>query len=273
MNWWCSASDAAWQWTWQAYPGAWLAVAMLAAVVLRTWRRAPAPGPLGRERFSLAAGILAVWLAIDWPIGALGASYLSWVHTVQYLLISLVGAPLLLLAIPEPVIRAAVARPGRGGLLRLAGHPLVALGVFNAILFVTHLPAVVDGPMKGQVGNFLVDLSWLIGGLALWWPVVAPEGVGRLSPPLKMGYLFVATIPPTIPAAYLTFAKHPIYALYELAPRVPGLDVPAQVDQQLSGLIMKVIGDPILWLAMAIVFFRWARRERGESPVPQPSTT
>lgn len=273
MNWWCSASDAAWRWTWQAYPGAWLAVALLVAGMLRLWRRAPAPGPLRRERAYLAAGVLAIWAAIDWPIGALGASYLSWVHTVQYLLISLIGAPLLLLAVPEGVLREAMTRPRQAALLRGASHPLAGLAAFNVILFVTHLPQVVDGPMKSQLGNFVVDFSWLVGGLALWWPVIAPAGIARIGEPLKIGYLFISTIPPTIPAAYLTFAKHPVYALYELAPRVPGMDVPAQADQQLSGLIMKVIGDPILWLAMAIVFFRWARRERGEVPAPQPTPT
>jgi putative membrane protein len=273
MNWWCSASDAAWRWEWQAYPGVWLAMGLLVAGYLRLWRGAPSPGAAPSERFYLGAGVVAIWLAIDWPVGALGASYLSWVHTVQYLLISLVGAPLLLLAIPEAVIRRTSARQPVKGFLHLAAHPVFALAVFNVILFVTHLPLIVDGPMKSQLGNFAVDVAWLVGGLALWWPVIAPDGIGRITPPVKIGYLFLSTIPPTIPAAYLTFAKHPIYALYELAPRVPGMDVPAQVDQQLSGLIMKVIGDPILWLAMAIVFFRWARRERAEIPAPQPTMT
>jgi cytochrome c oxidase assembly factor CtaG len=88
---------------------------------------------------------------------------------------------------------------------------------------------------------------------------------------MQIGYLFVATIPPTIPAAFMTFAKYPLYAVYELAPRVPGMAVAAQADQQLSGLIMKVIGDPILWLAMAVVFFRWARSERAGLPVAAPA--
>jgi putative membrane protein len=272
MNWWCSASDAAWRWEWQAYPGAWLAMALLVAVYLRLWRTAPPPGPLPRERFYLGAAVVAIWISIDWPVGALSAGYLSWVHTVKYLLISLIGPPLLLLAIPDAHLRRWRAGP-RGRLLHLAAHPVLALAVFNLILFVTHLPAVVDGMKRSQLGNFTVDLSWLIGGLALWWPVVAPDGIARIGPPMKMGYLFLSTLPPTILSASLTFAKHPIYALFELAPRVPGLDVPALADQQLSGLIMKVIGDPILWLGMGIVFFRWARRERPAAAVPRPSST
>jgi len=276
MTWWCAASDAAWQWQWQAYPGAWLAVALLVAGFLRLWRAASPDGPTPRERAWLILGVLAIWAAIDWPIGALGAGYLSWVHTVQYLLISLVAAPLLLLAVPSSLVARVARHPDHLARMRRLAHPVFGLLVFNVILGVTHLPAVVDGPMKTQLGNFAVDLAWLAGGLALWWPVIAPVGVARLSPPLQVGYLFVATIPPTVPAAFLTFAKYPLYALYELAPRVPGLELPAQTDQQLSGLIMKVVGDPILWLAMAIVFFRWARRERAADLVvrrPEPSAS
>jgi len=101
MTWWCAASDAAWQWTWRWYPGAWLAIGLLLFAYLRLHRQAE-PGSVSTlSRVSLVAGIVALWAAIDWPIGALGAGYLSWVHTVQFLLISLVAAPLLLLAIPR----------------------------------------------------------------------------------------------------------------------------------------------------------------------------
>jgi putative membrane protein len=271
MTWWCAASDAAWRWSWTWYPGAWASVALLVFGFSRLWRRIGAGSVTPRERTWLALGALALWAAIDWPIGALGAGYLSWVHTVQFILISLVAAPLLLLAIPSALLAAIAPDSGAGRRLRALAHPVLGLLVFNGLLGVTHLPAVVDTVMPSQLGNFGVDLAWLAGGLALWWPVIAPPGIARISPPMQIGYLFVATIPPTVPAAFLTFAKYPLYAVYELAPRVPGMAVAAQADQQLSGLIMKVIGDPILWLAMAIVFFRWARSERAGLPVAGPA--
>ena len=48
--------------------------------------------------------------------------------------------------------------------------------------------------------------------------------------------------------------------LYELAPRVAGMS--ALADQRTAGLVMKAVGDPILWLAMSVIFFRWARAEQ-----------
>jgi putative membrane protein len=266
MTWWCAASDAAWQWTWRWYPGAWLAIALLVFGYLRLFRRAGQGSVSTLSKVCLGAGTAALWAAIDWPIGALGAGYLSWVHTVQLLLISLIAAPLLLLAIPRNLLASWAEDPARRARMRALSHPLVGLLVFNAILGVTHVPAFVDTVMKSQLGNFGIDLAWLVGGFALWWPVIAPAGVARLSPPMQIGYLFISTIPPTIPAAFLTFAKFPLYALYELAPRVPGMEIAAQADMQVSGLIMKVIGDPILWFGMAVLFFRWARSERAGQP-------
>ena len=66
---------------------------------------------------------------------------------------------------------------------------------------------------------------------------------------------------PIVPAAFLTYADYPLYALYELAPRVNG--IAAITDQQAAGLIMKAVADPIIWLAMAVVFFRWQRVEEA----------
>jgi hypothetical protein len=35
-------------------------------------------------------------------------------------------------------------------------------------------------------------------------------------------------------------------------------------DQLVAGLIMKLVGGLILWIVIATVFFRWARREERD---------
>ncbi|NNG15659.1 MAG: hypothetical protein HKM89_04195, partial [Gemmatimonadales bacterium] len=88
MTWWCSARDVAWTWSWQAYPGVWLFVAMLVglyvtAIVRLGPRHAAEPERAVRPRHIIcfALGIVALWSATDWPLGALGAGYLLSVHT------------------------------------------------------------------------------------------------------------------------------------------------------------------------------------------------
>jgi cytochrome c oxidase assembly factor CtaG len=49
--------------------------------------------------------------------------------------------------------------------------------------------------------------------------------------------------------------------------------ITAAADQQAAGLIMKVGADPLLWIAMAVVFFRWQREEEAlERPNPARET-
>jgi len=262
MTWWCSATDAPWSWTWRAYPGVWLVVALLATAYL-LWRRrtlGAGRGPWSAQRVAtFAIGWLLVWAALDWPIGTLGGGYLASMHTLQWLLLAQVAPPFLLLGVPASAWPADPAR-GRGAALRAQAGPLPGLLVFNGVLLVTHVPSLTDALMATQMGSFLIDAAWFLSGLALWWPVVAPAPYGRLSDPGKMGYLFAATIVPTAPAAFLTFAEYPVYRLYELAPRVG--DIAARSDQQMAGLLMKAIADPIMWVSMGVLFFRWSAAER-----------
>lgn len=269
MTWWCAARDVAWTWTWQAYPGVWLFVLGIGAgYFLVTRRLAPRHAPPGEPPLRRAevawfvSGLVVLWVATDWPIGALGAGYLLTVHTAQWILYTLVVPPLLLLGIPAWLPLAAAPGSRTGRLLRLLARPVVALLITDAILMASHLPPVVDGFRRSQFGSFAVDLAWLVGGLVMWWPVLAPNpAISRVSYPWKIGYLFLSTLVPIVPAAFLTYADYPLYALYELAPRVNG--IAAITDQQAAGLIMKAVADPIIWLAMAIVFFRWQRVEEA----------
>ena len=261
MTWWCSATTAEWSWAWRPYPGVWLFIALILGWYLR--RSGPegfAKGPPIRLA-AFGAGLALLWACLDWPLGALGAGYLLSIHTTQYVLITCVAVPLLLVGIP-PALRS------RGRFSRFMAGPAPGLLAYTGIMAVTHIPSVSDALMATQAGSLVVDLAWIAGALALWWPVLAPEGVVRISPPLRVGYLFLATIPPTIPAAFMVFADYPLYGTYELAPRVAG--IAAGSDQQTAGLIMKAGADPLLWIAMAIVFFRWQRAEDAAERQARP---
>ena len=252
MTWWCSATGIPWTGAWRPYPGVWLVVLALAMSYWR-WGRVE-PGARGRADWYIGAGVATIWLALDWPLGAL-AGYLVSAHTGQFILLTLVAAPLLLLGV-RPRLTGSSHR-----VLRFAAHPLPAFAGYNLTLLVTHIPAVVDALMPTQIGSFLIDLAWLAAGVILWWPVTAPANYRRLTPPLQMGYLFIQTIPGIFPAAFLTFSSYPLYQLYELAPRVTAAITPGY-DHQLAGLLMKVVGDPLVWVGIAIIFFRWANAER-----------
>ena len=139
----------------------------------------------------------------------------------------------------------------------------MAAVLFNVILIATNVPLVVDALRASQVGSFGLDMTWLLSGFILWMPICCaiPEISGR-SYPVKMVYLFLAAATvPMVPGGFLTFADHPLYATYELAPRVMGFS--ALNDQQLAGAFMKVGNIPVIWSVIAVMFVRWWKQERA----------
>lgn len=266
VTWWCSATGQPWSWSPIAYPGIWLAMGVLVAIYVRSWRHLAAAGALdpadGKRRWAFGFGVGALWLATDWPIGTLGSGYLASVHMVQFQMYTLLAAPLLLLGMPPAMFGRLLAALRIDGLAHRIARPVVAGVTFNLLLLFSHSPFVVDRARTNQVGSFVLDVLWLVAGMILWLPVLGPRnGFRHPSPAVQCLYLFLAMgVVPMIPGAILTFSELPLYSVYELAPRVGSIDVTA--DQQVAGLIMKVGNLPFLWTAIAAIFFTWARRDR-----------
>jgi cytochrome c oxidase assembly factor CtaG len=265
MQFWCSASDTAWSWSWKAYPGVWLFLIVLAFLLFR-WN-----GAAARANGSVAGpthplffvGLIALWLALDWPIGALGAGYLASVHMLQFVLISLAAPPALLRGVS---LQAAAMLEGSGTsarIMRRLTSPVTALVLFNAIVLITHLPVVVDGLMPSQLGSFAIDLLWLAGGLLFWWPLIlqAPRHP-RFAPPLRMLYVVAGLMFSPIMfglVGFMVYARHPLYGIYELAPPFAGYT--AQADLQVAGTMMSILGALVAFIALSVIFFRWSRSD------------
>ena len=223
-----------------------------------------------RQRVWFALGVGAFWLASDWPVGTLGAGYLASVHMAQYMLYTLVAAPLLLLATPRWRFDEIVERLRLRAPLRFLAHPLPAAALANVILIGTHVPLTVDTLRTSQLGSFLLDAIWLVGGWLLWIPVISPSPELQIrSMPGRMIYLFFAAqLLAMIPGGFLTFANAPLYSTYELAPRV---GITALTDQQLAGAIMKVGSLPVIWTVILVLWVRWFNEDQASDPRTRPA--
>ncbi|UCF19753.1 MAG: cytochrome c oxidase assembly protein [Gemmatimonadota bacterium] len=272
MRWWCASSrGVAWDWTWQPYIGVWALVALLAVFYWLQVRKLPIPeSPTERSRrrrqaILFGGGALALWSALDWPLGPLGSGYLASVHMVQYLLLALIGPPLLLLGLPGTSYDKLRAWPRALTVLRNTTQPLVAFFIFNVAVTVTHWPSLVDPLMRSQVGSFVLDISWLLAGIIFWWPLISPVPEWpRFAPIFKMAYLGLNGIMIRPPFFILLFSKFPAYATYELAPPIPGTS--ALSDQQLAAGIMKLGSALIMVVAMVLVFSDWVRSSQRQEP-------
>ncbi len=265
ISFWCAQIAAPWSWAPRLYPGIWAAMAAIVVPYLLAQRRRSASGKPNDDRrqrtFRFLLGALVLWMATDWPIGLLGASYLASAHMLQYLMYGLIAAPLMLLGIPEWMARRLLSRLRAYQLALRLSRPLVAGIVYNVVLIVTHAPVTTDFLRSNQAGSFVMDVVWVLSGFVLWLPICSPlpehtrRGYG-----VKMAYLFLAAnIVPVLPASFRTFSDFPLYEIYELAPRVFGLE--AGTDQAMAGLIMKVGSIPFIWGTLLVMMTRWAREE------------
>ena len=257
VQWWCSARGTTWSWTWQPYVGVWLFMVLLAVVYWRTARRAPAgsPAPVG-GRVAAIAGLVGLWLTLDWPIGTLGAGYLAGVHAMQFVMLAMIVPPLLLFGIRPEAAERLARRRRTVATVRALTTPLPAMALFTIVMVVTHVPRVVDSLMVSQLGSFALDMAWFVSGVLFWWPlVVRVPARPRFVPLLRMLYLFFGTIAHLFIAMWLLLTEYPVYATYELAPPFPGLS-PLD-DQQLAGGVMLLVASPLVLLVITVIFFRW----------------
>lgn len=262
FQWWCAATGLPWDWNWQWYPG----VHLFLLAIAGGWYWLGSRHQWSRRPWGwFAVGWFALLATLDWPLGKLGAGYLATAHTLQFLLLTLAVGPTLIKAIPpDGWARLLPAGTRRHAFAHFQARALPGLLLYNVIVVTTHFPSVVDPLMTTQLGSAAVDIAWMTAGMVLWWPILSPAPFRRLGMFPKMGYIFGATIVPTIPAMMMVFSEWPLYEIYELAPRV-WVSFSANEDIQLAGLVMKVIGDIPMWIATAVVFFvESARAEREE---------
>ena len=264
VAWWCSSTPGqVWTWRYTPFIGVWL----LAGGLIGGWLLAHRRAGEAVDRRALrmwVAGVLAVVVVSEWPIGQIGAGYLASVGIFRWVVYTFVAAPLLLAGLPGWMIERGLPwGTRRQKVVSLLTRWPVALLVFNAVALTTHLPAVVDTVKVYQLGSFTMDVLWLGGALIWWWPAIRRETArNAIQEPVRAFYLFASSLLMLVPAAFLTFSPLPLYGVYELAPPLwPGLD-PIN-DQQAAGVMMNVVGGFVLWAVITALFMRWAKEQEA----------
>ncbi|HEX5367609.1 MAG TPA: cytochrome c oxidase assembly protein [Acidimicrobiales bacterium] len=252
-------------WRWQPHPEVWL---LVGGVTVLAWYALHVVGPkvvpegqpaASRSQLGwLVGGVLVLWVASDWPVHDVGEEYLFFVHMTQHTLLTYVVPVLFLLATPEWLARLVLGRGRARRAYAFLARPVPAAVLFNGFLLFSHAPFVVNASVDNAVLHYLVHTVLVGTALLMWSPVVGPLPELRISYPGQMLYLFVISIVPTVPAGWLTFAGGAIYTAYDVPDRLWGLSITD--DQQMAGVVMKLVGGGYLWLVITIRFFQWASR-------------
>jgi putative membrane protein len=137
----------------------------------------------------------------------------------------------------------------------------VAFVIFNTVFIAVHWPEAVNLMLTNDLAHFVIHLALFASAVLMWMPVLSPTpAIPVLPRPMQMLYLFLQSLLPTIPASFLTFSSSAIYPTYGDAASRWGLT--AVTDQTIAGVLMKLGGGLLLWMTIAVIWFRWTADER-----------
>ena len=208
-----------------------------------------------RQARAFIAAMVVLFVASTWPIHQIGEDYLYSMHMLQHMMMSYFLPPLILFATPQWLLRVLVGNGFGYRVVRFFSKPVVAGVLFNAMVMILHVPGVVNASTTNGALHFSLHLFVVLTATLMWMPVVGPFPELQMGPGGKMIYLFLQSVVPTVPAAWLSFAEGAVYRHYGEQPvRVWGMSVTD--DQQLAGVIMKIGGGFYLWGIVIFMFFR-----------------
>ena len=254
--------------TWEAHPSITLGCALVLgfyfwAVGPGRVRHAPGESATRWQIASFVTGVAILFLALTGPMHDLSDYFLFSAHMVQHMLIMMLVPPLLLLGLPAWMIRPVLRVRGVTPVARFLTRPLVAFAIYNVVFVIWHFPFMYNAALEDHDVHIVQHLMFIATATMMWWPVVNPLPELAIMPgPVQILYLFALGLPASVVSAFIALAEDVVYPFYGRAPRI--FELSALEDQQLGGMIMWVPGMIILWIAITIVFFRWARREDRE---------
>ena len=214
-----------------------------------------------RQVISFCAAVVFMTLMAIWPMHDIAEQRLYSAHMFQHLILTLVVPPLFWLSCPQWLARLLVGTDGwLWKVIRWVGRPVAAWAIFNGFNLISHWAPFVDLSVTNGPFHFSAHVMFVLTALIMWIPICGPWPDLRLSLPGQMVYLFLQSVVPTLPAAWLSNSETVVYSAYDQPIRLWGIS--ALNDQIAAGLVMKLVEVAYLWAIIIVLFFRWASRHQ-----------
>ena len=183
-------------------------------------------------------------------------------HMLQHLLLLDIAPILCILGLTKVILRPATRR-----LLPFerswVGHPVFAVVLYVATMWVWHIPALYDAALEQGAVHVLEHLSFGIAGALYWWHLLSPIRTRlRSSGMAPIAYMVSTKLLLGILGIGLTFSPDPLYAFYSDQPGYWGLS--AGDDQAVGGLLMALEQSIVMGVALAWLFFRLLSESEAE---------
>ena len=210
------------------------------------------------------AGWLTTALSLVTPLCALSVSLFS-ARVGQHMIMSLIGAPLVMLGNPGAAFGSLMPGPARrlgsSKTVQSIRSPLGSALLFGLALWIWHSPGPYDATFHNWTIYWLMHLS-VYGSALLVWGVMIDTRRETAAASIAVGT--ISTLQMTFLGALITLTPQMLYAPHAVTPLVWGLTQAS--DQQLGGLIMWVPGCTI-FLVFTLVALGRLMAERTEPEV------
>ena len=272
-----------WLIPWETSPTAIVVIGVATLLYLRGVRRRP--GGLSRQ-CCFWAGMLLIYVALQTRPDYY-AEREFFVHRLQHLVLHHLGAFLVMLAIPGPVLRAGLPlhwRRAWNRLMRSAPVRMLLNGLLNPWLAALLFFGIIDLWLWPSL-HFLAMLDWriyrlmnwsvLIDGFLFWWMVLdrRPKPPARLAPGARIVISLAVALPQILVGAYVTFTRANLYPIYDLCGRAFA-GISAHQSQTIGGLVLWVPSAMMSVLGALIALRNWiSLSSRGRLPQPRASAS
>ncbi|CAN7443640.1 cytochrome c oxidase assembly factor CtaG [Rossellomorea sp. LjRoot5] len=240
----------------------------------------------GKEAAFFLVSMVLLYAIKGSPVEVLSGILFS-AHMTQMAFLYLVFTPLLILGIPDWVWKATIELPVVKQLFSFMTKPLISLLSFNLVFSIYHIPLIFDNVRTDVTLHALTTFILFILAVFMWWPLINPADEDiELSGLKRIGYILGSAVLLTPACGLIIFAENPMYATYNDPNewlQALSLCVPANTlegltltgpelftsmstlyDQQLGGVLMKIIQEIVFGVVLFNLFFQWYRKDQEQ---------
>ena len=238
------------------------------------------------EAIYFMLAMLTLYIIKGSPIDLLGHIMFTW-HMVQMAILLLLVPIFIIKGIPWWVWKALFKIRIIHKVVYTLTQPIVALIVFVAMFSFYHLPSVFDAIKMDETMHGVYTFLLFIAAMLMYWPMMNKiEGQRKMKNINKLAYIAGNAVLITPACALIIFATSPLYETYsnpDIWVKAMELCVPASTlsgltlsgpelftnlsavaDQQIGGVLMKIIQEIIFGVILFKVFREWWNSERKD---------
>jgi len=199
------------------------------------------------------------------PVYYYAMKYLFSAHMMYMALIYLIFPPLLLLSLPDWLIRPFMMQKWVQKWVKPLFHPVLAVISFNILFSFYHIPFIFNYNFNHPFIHTVYHVVLLLSAFHMWFLISCPlPEWNRLTPLQKIMYIFANGLLLTPACALIIFTGSLLYPGFTAGTESIGFWLSPLEDQRLGGTLMKVIQELVYGISIGIVFFKWYNDEKKQ---------